>query len=58
MVPSKPTSFRFRPDVLALLARLCERERRSATNMVEVALVEYAKQQGVSVLSSDEAQQK
>jgi hypothetical protein len=54
MVQNKATSFRFKPDIRELLERLCELERRDRTNMISIALIEYAKHRGTD-LPADES---
>jgi hypothetical protein len=54
MVPIKHTSFRIKPHIRALLEQLAEIEHRDRTNMLEVCILEYARQRGVSAPNSDD----
>jgi uncharacterized protein (DUF1778 family) len=54
MVPVKQTTLRIKPHIRALIERLAEIEHRDITNMIEVAVLAYAKQHGVSVPGADE----
>jgi hypothetical protein len=56
MVPIKHTSFRIKPRIRALLEQLCEIEHRDRTNMLEVAILEYAKQRGIPLPEATEGE--
>ena len=42
-------SFRFSPDIVALLRKMANASRRSQTNVVETALIETAHRWNISV---------
>jgi hypothetical protein len=52
---SKPNfTLRFDPKVRALAEKVSQAERRSLTNLIEIALVEYAERHGFSLEQKDE----
>jgi predicted transcriptional regulator len=53
MTEVKHTSFRIKPQIRALLEKLCEIEHRDRTNMIEVCIREYARQHGVALHDKD-----
>jgi predicted transcriptional regulator len=44
----KPFTTRIDDKIMALAQRLAEAERRSVTNLIEVAILEYAEKRGTS----------
>jgi predicted transcriptional regulator len=55
MTEVKHTSFRIKPEIRALLEKLCTVEHRDRTNMIEVCIREYARQRGVALSDEDTA---
>jgi hypothetical protein len=49
MTKKKPFTTRLDPAILELAERLAELDRRSVTAVIEVALIEFAKQRGLTV---------
>src|SRR3954463_7154343 len=54
MTHVKHTSLRIKPDIRALADRLCELEHRDLTNMIEIALIEYGRQRGITLYGATE----
>ena len=46
-MPKKPFTTRLDGDVFALAAQLAEKERRSVTSVIELAILAYAQKQSV-----------
>jgi hypothetical protein len=49
MVPVKQTTLRIKPHIRTLIEQLAELEHRDITNMIEMTVLEYARQRGITV---------
>lgn len=49
MAETKHTTIRLDPKIRELANMVCEVDHRTLTNLIEVALLEYAKARGVTV---------
>ena len=50
----RPFTSRLDEEVLAVATRLAERERRSVTAILELAVIEYGERRGITLSSSNE----
>lgn len=46
-MPKKPFTTRLDEDVIAIAQQLAERDRRSVTSIIELAVLEYAERRGM-----------
>jgi hypothetical protein len=54
MVYVKQTTLRIKPHIRTLIEQLAAMEHRDITNMIEVTVLEYARQRGIAVPDASE----